>query len=67
MSVDTNEIRRRRKRQKLTLAKAAKLAGWKSAQHWANVEQGRQGNMRVATLVAVAKVLGCKVDALLKK
>jgi transcriptional regulator with XRE-family HTH domain len=59
------EIKRRREAAGITQAEAARLAGWKSQQHWRNVESGRSPNPRVMTLFAVAKVLGCRVRDLL--
>lgn len=56
----------RRQRRKLTLTEAAKRAGW-TPQKWANLEAGRRADPRVSTVEVVAKVLGCKVDDLLRK
>jgi len=61
------EIQRRRKRAGLTQAEAAGFAGWKSQQHWANVENGRSKNPRIVTLAIIARVLRCKVRDLINE
>jgi len=63
--VNTDEIRRRRLRLKLTLADAAKAAGWRTPVQWHDIEAGKKRDPRASTLVRVAKVLRCKVDQLL--
>ncbi len=65
--VDFAEMKRRRLRKGLTQAAAAKLAGWRTAQVWTNMENGQRPNPQVLTLAKVAAVLGCKVDDLLRK
>lgn len=65
--VNTKEIRRRRKAKKLSMAAAARLAGWKAPQQWANIEYDRRSDPAVSTLVAVAKALDCTVDDLIKR
>ena len=65
--VNFAEIRKRREKKGLTLAEAAKRAGWSSGQVWANLEQGQRDNPSIETLAKVAEVLECKVDALLRK
>lgn len=49
----------------LNQTEAAKLAGWKSQQHWAYVESGEHADPRISTLVKVARVLKCTVPDLL--
>jgi transcriptional regulator with XRE-family HTH domain len=66
MPVSFDGIRMRRKRKNLTLTEAANLAGW-TPQKWANLESGRRKDPRVSTVETVARVLGCKVDDLLRK
>jgi len=66
MPVSFDGIRMRRQRRKLSLTEAAKAAGW-TPQKWANLEAGRRPDPRVSTVETVAKVLGCKVDDLLKR
>lgn len=61
------EIERRRLALNLTMAAAAKLAGWKTAQAWSHVEKGHADNPSIETMRTVARVLGCKVDDLLKR
>jgi transcriptional regulator with XRE-family HTH domain len=65
MPVSFDGIRMRRQRRKMTLTEAAKAAGW-TPQKWANLEAGRRADPRVSTVETVARVLGCKVDDLLK-
>ncbi len=65
--VNTEEIRRRRDKLGMTQAEAAHAAGWKSAVQWTDVESGKRENPTIGTVAAVAKVLGCKVDAILRK
>lgn len=65
--LNTAEIRRRRKRMGLTQAEAARRAGWNSAVVWTDIETGKRDNPTIGTVAAVAKVLGCRVDSLLKK
>lgn len=65
--VNVKEVRRRREKMGLTQAEAARAAGWKSAVVWTDVESGKRENPSIGTVAAVAKVLGCKVDALLKR
>lgn len=65
--VNTREIKRRRSKLGLSMASAAKLAGWKTAQQWANVEYGTKKDPLVSTMFKVAKALGCKIDDLVKR
>jgi transcriptional regulator with XRE-family HTH domain len=65
--VNTQAIRRRREKLGMTQAAAAKSAGWKSPVQWTDIETGKRANPTVSTIVAVAKVLECKVDQLLVK
>lgn len=63
----TDEIKRRRLALGITMAEASRLAGWKTLQTWSGIERGMRPDPQVSTLVRVAKVLGCKVDQLLRK
>ena len=49
----------------LTLQKAADRAGFSGRQRWSGIEQGERTNLSVATIAAVAKALGCSIEALL--
>jgi hypothetical protein len=62
--VDQDGIRRRREAKGLTLARAAKLAGFKSHVQWWDVEN-KPG--RDPTMIRIADALGCKVDDILRK
>jgi DNA-binding Xre family transcriptional regulator len=63
MPVDTAAIRSRREKLELTLEEAARRAGM-TAQRWHDIEAGRYADIRLSTLEAVAKALGCGVDQL---
>jgi transcriptional regulator with XRE-family HTH domain len=65
MRVDTVKIKRLREKKGLSQRQAAEAAGWKTAQQWSAIENGKHGNPRVKTLGAMATVLGCRVDQLL--
>lgn len=65
--VKTEEIKRRRERLGLTMAEAAKLAGWKTQQAWSGVERGTRPDPQVSTVIRVASVLRCRVDDLVCK
>lgn len=69
MPVNFNEIRQRRTLAKLSLQQAGEAAGLgegkAAAVRWHNVESGRNNNVRISTLEAVASVLGCLVQDLL--
>lgn len=65
--VNVEEIRKRRVKLGYTQAQAAKAAGWNSTVQWTDVEGGKRRNPTIGTLVAVARVLGCRVDSILRK
>lgn len=64
--VDGQLVKVVRERKGLTKAQAAREMGW-TAQRWWDLENDRHPNPRVATLLAVCKVLGCEVTELLRK
>ncbi len=67
--LNTTAIRSRREKLGLTLEQAAKLAGFKSRQHWYSVETGATGGqsgVTLGTLNAIAKALQCDAKELLK-
>lgn len=64
--VNFGEVTRRREALGLTMQQAAGAVGW-TAQRWGDVERGRRPNPSIATVLAVARVLRCKVDQLLVK
>jgi transcriptional regulator with XRE-family HTH domain len=64
--VNTTEIKRRREAMGMTWQQAADKAGW-PVQRWGDVEGGRHDDPRISTMEAVATVLRCKVDDLLRK
>jgi transcriptional regulator with XRE-family HTH domain len=66
VSLDTNEIRRRRVALKLSQADAAELAGFTGAQVWSDIENGRRKNITLETLEKIAGALGVKAKDLLK-
>lgn len=63
--VNGKEVKRRRTKLKLSQQQAAERIGW-TAQRWSDFENNRNSDPRVSTLVAVAKVLKCRIDQLLK-
>jgi transcriptional regulator with XRE-family HTH domain len=63
--LDRKKVQKRREELKLSQPEAAKLAGFKTFQQWAKLEQV-DTDARATTLAAVAKALRCKVDELLK-
>jgi transcriptional regulator with XRE-family HTH domain len=64
--LDTEFIRTRRKKLKLTQTQAAKLAGIATNVHWSRIEAGKIKGVKLDTLAGVAKALRCKVARLLK-
>lgn len=60
-----DEMRRLRQSLGLTMAEAAKRAGFKSPQYWNNIENGRRPSVKAETLYAIAKVLGTTMESLL--
>jgi transcriptional regulator with XRE-family HTH domain len=67
--LDADAIRSRRERLGLSLTEAAKLAGFRSRQHWHAVERsaaGGKSNVTLGTLNAIAKALDCRAKDLLK-
>jgi transcriptional regulator with XRE-family HTH domain len=65
--VNTEFVKARRIKLKLTQEQAALLAGMKLSQQWSRIENGETANPRADTLAAIAKALQCKVDSLLAK
>jgi transcriptional regulator with XRE-family HTH domain len=69
MPVNFAEIKRRREQLSLTMEEAARRAGHagdRARIWWNDVESGRASpDLRISTLEAVARVLGCRVDDLL--
>lgn len=65
ISVNIAAIKTRREKLKMTQADAASRIGL-STQRWSDLETGRHDNPRVKTMAAVAMVLKCKVDDLLR-
>lgn len=64
--IDIEKIRKLREKLDLTHEAAAAKAGLSSRQAWHNIESGRQPNLQVNTLEAIAKALGVKAKDLLK-
>lgn len=60
-------IKDRREHKGLSQAQAATLAGFKSPIQWWDIENKPGRDPQISTLEKVAKVLGCKVDDLLRK
>ena len=63
--LDRQKVKDRREALKLSQEEAAKLAGFRAFQQWARLEQN-DTDARASTLMAVAKVLRCKIESLLK-
>jgi len=61
------EIKRRRLALKMTQRDAAKRARMTQPQVWWRLEKGLRKSVSLETAVRVAKVLGCKVDDLLRR
>jgi len=61
-------IRSRREALDLSLADAARLAGWgiKARGHWYDIESGRAPNPTLKTLLDMARVLQCEIGQLVK-
>ncbi|HEY7087446.1 MAG TPA: helix-turn-helix transcriptional regulator [Tepidisphaeraceae bacterium] len=64
--LDTKRIKSLRERGGLTLADAARAAGFSSRQGWHNVESGKQTNIKLGTLNRIAKALKTSAKDLLK-
>lgn len=64
-TVDFGKIKQLRLKAGLNQTQAAKRAGWKTQQQWADFESGQRKNPRLSTIVAAARVLGCKVQDLM--
>jgi transcriptional regulator with XRE-family HTH domain len=67
MKVDTAKIKRLREKKGLSQREAALAAGWATAQQWASIETGQRKSPSVQTFAAVARVLGCRMEELLRK
>lgn len=65
MGVDFNKIKSLREKLGLTMEQAADAAGFSGRQAWYNVESGRQPDLRISTLEAIAKALGVSAKSLL--
>lgn len=61
-------IKSRREALDLSLADAARLAGWgiKARGHWYDIESGRAPNPTLKTLLDMARVLQCEIGQLVK-
>jgi transcriptional regulator with XRE-family HTH domain len=61
-------IRSRREALDLSLADAARLAGWgvKARTRWHDIESGRAPNPTLKTLLDMARVLQCEIGQLVK-
>ena len=66
MPIDHEKIKALREALGLSQDEAAQKAGMGSRQNWNSVESGRRDNMTIASLEAIAKVLGVKAKDLLK-
>lgn len=66
MPIDIEALRDARKRAGLTQEEAAIRAGLSSKQAWNKIERGRQDDITLGTLEAIAKALGVKAKDLLK-
>lgn len=64
--LNTAMIEERREALDLTMERAAEAVGMSSRQDWYRMESGRRETVSLATLVAVSRLLRCKVDDLLK-
>ncbi len=65
MSVNRQEIKRRRQALGMDLVAAAKVAGMNYPQQWQTIEE-KKHKLRIDTLETVARVLQCTVADLLK-
>jgi transcriptional regulator with XRE-family HTH domain len=68
LMVDRDEIKRRRDKLGLTVRDAALRAGWGETGfvRWSRLERGTPKDPALSTMEAVAKVLKCKIDDLVK-
>ena len=66
MPIDTDAIRAARERAGLTQEQAAEKSGLSSKQAWNRIECGRQTDITLSTLEAIARALGVKARDLLK-
>ena len=64
--LDREKMKRLREQFGLTQLQASKLAGFRSRQHWNNVENG-QTSPTLTTLDRIAKALNCSARDLLTK
>lgn len=69
MPLDTNYLRRRRKKLGLSQARAAAMAEFGTAgrHRWSDLERGRHPSPQLKTLEAIAAALECKITDLLKQ
>lgn len=65
MGVDIVRIKELREKKGWTLQQAAEAAGMNSRQRWSDIESGRNPDLRVTTLEAIAKALGVSAKSLL--
>lgn len=64
--VNFERIKRLRERRGLTYGQAAERAGWgHKPQRWYGIERGNRPDLRVSTLMDVAKALGVRAASLL--
>lgn len=64
--LDTEKLRRLRISKNLSMEQAALSAGLAGRQSWYEIESGRKADVRVSTLEALSRALGCKPADLLK-
>lgn len=64
--LDTEKVRRLRISSNLSMEQAALSAGLAGRQSWYEIESGRKSDVRVSTLEAIARALGCRAADLLK-
>jgi transcriptional regulator with XRE-family HTH domain len=65
--LDGGKIKARRQKLGLTLAGAARAAGWwrNGRTRWHDLETGRYPNVKLKTLASIARVLECGIEDLI--
>ena len=66
MPLDITKMRELREKRGLSLAQAAKAAGFAGRQQWHQIESGQRTNIELNTLEKIAEALGVKARDLLK-
>jgi transcriptional regulator with XRE-family HTH domain len=66
MPIDNEKIAALRIKRGMTQQQAADAVGFETRQGWSNIERGIIEDPRLSTVERVAKVLGVKVQAILK-